>query len=79
MMQMCAEFNSAPTSTREYEIRGKKYIVTSHYAGEKDIGQTIFTLATDYFSDNAMRMVSCPICFRRYAATKWKNRLSAAR
>mgnify|MGYP001857383210 len=47
MMQMCAEFSSAPTSTREYEIRGKKYIVTSHYAGEKDIGQTIFALATD--------------------------------
>ena len=47
MMQMCAEFSSAPTSTREYEIRGKKYIVISHYAGEKDIGQTIFALATD--------------------------------
>lgn len=47
MSEMCAEFSSAPTSTSEYEIRGKKYIVTSHYAGEKDIGQTIFTLATD--------------------------------
>ena len=38
MSEMCAEFSSAPTSINEYEIRGKKYIVTSHYAGEKDIG-----------------------------------------
>ncbi len=42
MSEMCAEFSSAPTSINEYEIRGKKYIVTSHY-----IGQVIYALATD--------------------------------
>lgn len=47
MSEMCAEFSSAHTSINEYEIRGKKYIVTSHYAGEKEIGQVIYTLATD--------------------------------
>ena len=47
MSEMCAEFSSAPTSINEYEIRGKKYIVTIHYAGEKDIGQVIYALATD--------------------------------
>ena len=47
MQQLSAEHGSAPTSMREYEIGGKKYIVTSHYAGDKDIGQTIFALATD--------------------------------
>ena len=47
MSEMCAEFSSAHTSINEYEIRGKKYIVTSHYTGEKDIGQVIYALATD--------------------------------
>ena len=47
MSEMCAEFSSAPTSINEYEIRGKKYIVTSHYVGEKEIRQVIYALATD--------------------------------
>ena len=42
MSEMCAEFSSATTSINEYEIRGKNYIVTSHYAGEKDMGQVIY-------------------------------------
>ena len=36
MQDLCAEFGSAPTTTSEYEIRGKKYIVTSHYVGNKN-------------------------------------------
>ena len=47
MQELCTEFGSAPTSTREYEIGGRKYIVTSHYAGDKDIGQVIYAIATD--------------------------------
>ena len=47
MQQMCAEFGSAPTSTGEYEIGGRKYIVVSHYAGGKEIGSTIRSLAID--------------------------------
>ena len=47
MSEMCAEFSSAHTSINEYEIRGKKYIVTSHYAGEKEIDSTIRSIAID--------------------------------
>ena len=47
MSELCAEFSSASTSVSEYEIRGNKYISTSHYAGEKDTGQVIYALATD--------------------------------
>lgn len=45
MQQLSAEHGSAPTSMREYEIGGKKYIVTSHYAGEKEIDSTIRSIA----------------------------------
>ena len=45
--QMRAEFGSAPTSTSEYEIGGRKYIVVSHYAGGKEIDSTIRSLAID--------------------------------
>lgn len=34
-----------PTSRREYEIYGKKYIVTRHFNGESDINQLITELA----------------------------------
>lgn len=47
MQELCVEFGSAPTSTSEYEIGGRKYIVTSHYVGDKDIGQVIYAIATD--------------------------------
>lgn len=33
---MSAEFSSSPTSMSEYEIGGRKYIVVSHYVGNKD-------------------------------------------
>ena len=47
MQQLSAEHSSAPTSMREYEIGGKRYIVTSHYAGEKEIDSTIRSIAID--------------------------------
>ena len=47
MQQLSAEHGSAPTSTREYEVGGKKYIVISHYAGKKDLGTTIQRLAAE--------------------------------
>jgi len=31
------EFKSAPTTTGEYEVKGQKYFVISHYIGGKDI------------------------------------------
>ncbi len=45
MQELCAEFGSAPTSTREYEIRGRKYIVTSHYVGSKNFKEVFGELA----------------------------------
>lgn len=36
-----------PTSTREYEIGGRKYIVISHYAGKKNLGVTMQKLAAE--------------------------------
>lgn len=45
MQDLCAEFGSAPTSTREYEIGGRKYIVTSHYVGNKNFKELFGELA----------------------------------
>ena len=47
MQQMCTEFGSAPTTTSNYEIGGRKYIVVSHYVGNKEIGCAIRSLAID--------------------------------
>ena len=47
MQQLSVEHGSAPTSMREYEIGGKKYIVISHYAGKKNLGTTIQRLAAE--------------------------------
>lgn len=45
MQQMCAGFDSAPTSMSEYEIGGRKYIVVSHYVGNKDFKKVFDDLA----------------------------------
>ena len=42
---MCAGFDSAPTSKSEYEIGGRKYIVVSHYVGNKDFKKVFDDLA----------------------------------
>ena len=42
---MCAELDSAPTSMSEYEIGGRKYIVVSHYVGNKDFKKVFDDLA----------------------------------
>lgn len=45
MQELCVEFGSAPTTTSEYEIRGKKYIVTSHYVGRKNVDNVLREIA----------------------------------
>ena len=45
MQQLSAEHGSAPTSMREYEIGGRKYIVVSHYVGNKDFKKVFEDLA----------------------------------
>ena len=45
MQELCVEFGSAPTSTSEYEIGGRKYIVTSHYVGRKNVDNVLREIA----------------------------------
>ena len=40
------EFNNYPTKKNEYEIDDKKYIVVSHFVGNKDIDKVLEQLAT---------------------------------
>lgn len=45
MQQLSAEHGSAPTSTREYEVGGKKYTVVSHYVGKKNVDNVLREIA----------------------------------
>lgn len=45
LQQLREEFSGAPTSRREYMIEGKRYIVTSHYTGKKDVDKVIREIA----------------------------------
>lgn len=47
LQQLREEFSNAPTSQREYMIEGKKYIVTSHYCGNKDVDDIIRRVAVN--------------------------------
>lgn len=47
MNQLREEFASAPTTQREYMIEGKKYIVTCHFAGDKDLDTVIREIAVN--------------------------------
>ena len=41
LQQLREEFSDAPVSRREYMIQGKKFIVTSHYAGNKNLNAVL--------------------------------------
>lgn len=43
--QLLRQYSSCPTEQREYDIDGKKYAVTRHFTGDKDINQSILELA----------------------------------
>lgn len=45
MQQLSAEHGSAPTSTGEYEVGGKKYTVVSHYVGKKNVDNVLREIA----------------------------------
>ncbi|MDE6411946.1 MAG: hypothetical protein K2L02_05385 [Clostridia bacterium] len=47
LQQLREEFSNAPSSQSEYMIEGKKYIVTRHFAGDKDIDQVIREIAVN--------------------------------
>ena len=47
LQQLREEFSGAPTSQHEYMIEGKRYIVTSHYTGNKDVDEVIRKIAVN--------------------------------
>lgn len=47
LQQLREEFSGAPTSQQEYMIEGKRYIVTSHYTGNKDVDEVIRKIAVN--------------------------------
>ena len=36
------QFRECPKQEREFEIEGRKYIVVSHYTGEKDLDEVVY-------------------------------------
>ncbi len=45
--QLREEFTGAPTSQKEYMIEGKRYIVTSHFCGDKDVNEVLQRIAVN--------------------------------
>ena len=69
MQQMSAEFSSSPTSMSEYEIGGRKYIVVSHYVGNKDFNK----------DTPAMDMMPITNVFNEWWAATTSKKLRAVR
>ena len=46
LQQLKQEFSDYPTKENNYEIEDKKYIVISHFVGNKDIDKVLNELAT---------------------------------
>ena len=45
MFELNEKYSVYPTRTSEYEIDGKKYVVHSHFVGNKDIDKVISEIA----------------------------------
>lgn len=45
MFELNEKYSAYPTKTSEYEIDGKKYVVHSHFIGNKDIDKVISEIA----------------------------------
>lgn len=45
MFELNEKYSAYPTRTNEYEIDGKKYVVHSHFVGNKDIDKIISEIA----------------------------------
>ncbi len=45
MFEMNEKYADCPVTVSEYEIDGKKYVVHSHFIGEKDIDTVIRNIA----------------------------------
>ncbi len=51
-------YNDAPKRTSEYEIDGKKFIVTSHFVGTKDLDKTMYQLAFNRACEEILKEMS---------------------
>lgn len=45
MFKLNEKYSACPMRTSEYEIDGKKYVVHSHFVGNKDIDKVISEIA----------------------------------
>ena len=51
-------YKDAPKRTSEYEIEGKKFIVTSHFVGTKDLDKTMYQLAFNRACEETLKKMS---------------------
>lgn len=49
------QYRDCPAQEQEYEIEGRKYIVVSHYVGEKDLDEVIYRNAYDRAMNELLR------------------------
>ncbi len=49
------QYRDCPTQEQEYEIEGRKYIIVSHYVGEKDLDEVVYRNAYDRAMSELLR------------------------
>ena len=49
------QYRDCPTQEQVFEIEGRKYIVVSHYAGEKDLDEVVYRNAYDQAMKELLR------------------------
>ena len=55
MFELNEKYSVCPTRTNEYEIDGKKYVVHSHFVGNKDIDKVISEIAFNRAADEILK------------------------
>ena len=55
MFELNEKYSACPTRTSEYEIDGKKYVVHSHFVGNKDIDKVISEIAFNRAADEILK------------------------
>ena len=49
------QYRECPMQEKEFEIEGRKYIVVSHYTGEKDLDEVVYRNAYDQAMKELLR------------------------
>ena len=49
------QYRDCPTQEQEFEIEGRKYIIVSHYVGEKDLDEVVYRNAYDHAMNELLR------------------------